>query len=175
MRRCLIVIDTQNDFVSGSLGTDAARAVESAIAQQISDRRAQGYDIILTLDTHDDGYLMTTEGRNLPVAHCVKGTQGHALTDKVASAVKDDDTIIEKPIFGSVELFDLLRAEPYEEIELIGLVTDICVIANAVLAKTACPEAIVHVNAALTAGTTPQKHQAALDVMRSLQIDVTGD
>lgn len=172
MRKCLIVVDTQNDFVSGSLGSSEAAAVEGAIAQQIARRRAEGFDIIVTLDTHDNGYLETQEGRKLPVPHCVKGTPGHALADAVARTVADSDRFIEKPIFGSAELFDLLRAEPYDEIELIGLVTDICVIANAVLAKTACPEAKVRVDARLTAGTTPEKHKAALDVMRSLQIDI---
>lgn len=172
MRKCLIVVDVQNDFVTGSLGSPEAQAAEREMVDEIRRRRAEGYDIIFTQDTHSQDYLQTREGNRLPVEHCIEGTEGHALSPAVDAVRQSADRVLKKGTFGSAELFDLLRTEPYDEIELIGLVTDICVMANAVLAKTACPEADVRVDALSTSGTTPEKKEAALDVMRSLQIDV---
>lgn len=172
MPSCLIVVDMQNDFVSGSLGTAEAQAVAARVAQKITERRANGFDVIFTMDTHGSDYLATSEGKTLPVVHCVQGTDGHALCNAVQQVLDAHDRVIEKPSFGSEELFDLLRAQPYDTIELVGLVTDICVLANAVLAKTACPESDVCVDASCTAGTTPELRAEALDVMRSLQIRV---
>lgn len=175
MRRCLVVVDFQNDFVSGSLGTSEAREIADRVASKIEDCREQGDDIIFTLDTHDEDYLESAEGRSLPILHCVAGTDGHVLCTEVAKVRMPEDKVIEKPTFGSAELFDYFRENPYDEIELVGLVTDICVLANGVLAKTACPEANVLVDASCTTATTPELKKAALDVMRSLQIKVVND
>lgn len=172
MRSCLVVIDFQNDFVGGSLGTKEAVAIEERIAGKIRERRAEGFDILFTLDTHAEDYLATQEGKKLPVVHCVKGTDGHALCRAVEKARRPEDRVFEKPTFGSAELFDWFRENPYDEIELVGVCTDICVVANAVLVKTACPEAEVEADAACMAGVTPEKHNAALEVLRSLQVTV---
>ena len=171
-KTCLIVVDYQSDFVSGALGFAGAESLAEGIVREIADVRAAHGDIIFTFDTHSERYLETAEGRALPVPHCVKGTPGHALYGAVADAVRPEDTLVFKPAFGSRELFGLLGTRAYDKITLVGLVSHICVISNAVLAKTACPEASVRVKANLTAAADPALHKAALDVMRSLQIEV---
>ncbi|MBQ8554257.1 MAG: cysteine hydrolase [Clostridia bacterium] len=172
MKRCLIVVDYQNDFVTGSLGNEMAAALEEGIAARIRACRAQGDDILFTLDTHEEDYMSTREGRYLPVPHCIRDTDGHALYGKVAAECHADDHVFCKETFGSKGLFDFLRHNRYDAVELCGVVTNICVISNAVIAKTALPEADVAVNAALCASNDPELHQKALDVMASFQIDV---
>lgn len=172
MDKCLIVVDFQNDFVDGSLGTAEAQALTEKVADKIARRRAEGWNIIFTLDTHTDDYLETSEGRHLPVVHCVRGTSGHDLASAAKNNRSETDIVIEKPTFGSQQLYEILEKEQPSEIELIGLVTDICVISNAVIAKTACPESSVRVDAECCAGTTPENHAAAVQVMTSLQVDV---
>lgn len=172
MSKCLIVIDFQNDFVNGSLGSDRAIAIANNVRQKIESRRKEGYDIIFTLDTHDPDYLQTNEGRHLPVEHCIKDTSGHDLYPRVAEVREDADRIIEKPSFGSTELFDYLRSHPYDEIEFVGLTTDICVLSNIVLAKTAQPDANVKADAACMGGTSAEANDAALRVLRSLQVEI---
>lgn len=172
----LIVIDMQNDFVTGSLGTPEAQAIVPDVA-----RRAREFDgtVLFTKDTHAENYLETQEGRNLPVAHCIRGTEGWQLVpelDEVRAA--RDAAVFEKPTFGSVELAWWLAqendAEPIGSIELAGVCTDICVISNALLIKAHFPEVPVRVNPALCAGVTPQAHEAALATMRSCQVQVAG-
>lgn len=172
MKRCLIVVDYQVDFVTGTLGNEAAAALENAIAERIRLSRERGDDIIFTLDTHGPDYLSTREGRYLPVPHCIEGTPGHALYGKTALERQEGDCVFCKETFGSTGLFDHLRTHPYDAIELCGVVTNICVISNAILAKTALPEADVAVHASLCASNDPALHQKALDVMASLQIDI---
>lgn len=170
--KCLIVVDYQVDFVTEALGFEQAVQLEDKISEKISEYRAQGGEIIFTFDTHYDNYMQTQEGRNLPIPHCIDGTDGHKLYGKVASAKIDADKCIYKHTFGSDELMDYLRGKNYESIELVGVVSNICVISNAVIAKTALPEVPIIVDAACTAGNDHSLHNAALDVMQGLQINV---
>lgn len=170
--KCLIVVDYQVDFVSGSLGNDAAAALDADIAARIRRAREQGEDVIFTLDTHEVEYMSTREGRYLPVSHCIRGTEGHELYGEVAKERRAGDAVFCKETFGSKELFAHLLEKRYDAIELCGVVTNICVISNAVLAKTALPEADVSVNAALCASNDPALHHKALEVMASFQVDI---
>ncbi len=182
MKRLLIVVDYQNDFVDGALGFPGAEKLEAPIAAKIAEYRANSDEVVFTLDTHGADYLSTQEGANLPVAHCVEGTTGHKLYGAVANSVMAGDAVFAKPAFGSAELFEWLRsaqqaadgagAPAFASIELVGLVSNICVISNAVLAKTACPEIPVIVDAACTASFDNKLNSAALDVMEGLQIKV---
>ena len=170
--KALVVVDYQVDFVDGSLGFPGAEKLEPVILDKIADCRSSGGQVIFTLDTHGEDYLSTAEGRKLPVPHCIKGTPGHALYGKVAQAVLPEDIVLEKPAFGSMELADLLRRIQPDEVELCGLVTDICVISNAVIAKAALPESRVAVDSRACAAADWAAHENALAVMRGVQIDV---
>lgn len=172
MKRCLIVVDYQNDFVNGSLGFERARGLERNIASKIDEYRKNGGDIIFTLDTHGADYLKTREGRFLPVEHCIKGTDGHCLYGEVASRADENDLYFEKSTYGSDALYEYLKKNEYESIELCGVVSNICVISNAVLAKTAQPETEIYVDAQCTASNDDSLNSAALSVMDSLQIEV---
>ena len=170
MKKLLIVVDYQNDFVSGSLGFPKAAELEAAIASKILQYRESGGDVAFTFDTHGEDYLSTQEGKNLPVTHCVRGTGGWELYGRIAGLMKEGDRRFLKPAFGSGELFDYLRSSDYESIELAGVVSNICVISNAVLAKTALPEAVVTVDSACVASNDESLNEAALKVMAGLQI-----
>lgn len=172
MRKCLIVVDYQNDFVTGSLGFAKAEQLDDRIANKIVKYRNKGWEIVFTFDTHEENYLQTNEGRNLPVEHCIKGTNGHKLYGRTAKMLKESDKCFYKPNFGSAELFEYLKAEEFDKIELCGVVTNICVISNAVLAKTALPESEISVDSACVASNDGSLNKAALDVMQSLQINV---
>ena len=172
MQRCLIVVDYQNDFVSGSLGFPGAELLDTLIAEKIRKYRANGDVIIFTFDTHGVDYLETQEGKFLAVPHCVKGTTGHNLYGETAKLLQDCDKRFYKRSFGSDGLYEYLKTNPFERIEIVGLVTNICVISNAVLAKTAQPETPIAINAECTASNDPALYKAALDVMASLQIDI---
>ena len=172
MKKCLIVVDYQNDFVTGSLGFKKAEQLDDRIAEKIEKYRSENWEIVFTFDTHEENYLNTNEGRNLPVAHCIKGTDGHKLYGKTANMLKQSDKCFYKPSFGSSELFEYLKAEKFDIVELCGVVTNICVISNAVLAKTALPEAEVSVDSACVASNDDSLNKSALDVMQSLQINV---
>lgn len=173
MKKFLITVDMQKDFVDGALGSAEAVAIVPAAARKI---RGFDGDIFVTFDTHSENYMQTSEGRHLPVPHCIKGTPGWELDATIADALKGKDfTPVEKITFGSVDLPGLLReAADGEEfsVQLIGLCTDICVISNALLIKAAFPEAEISVDSACCAGVTPAKHEAALETMRSCQIEV---
>lgn len=172
MRKILIVIDMQNDFIDGALGTREAEAIVDRVADEI--RRYPTGDVIATRDTHAKNYLNTQEGKNLPVAHCVKGTTGWALNSKIAAAL-GEALIIDKPTFGSRELAERLTQMAQTEeldITLVGLCTDICVVSNALLIKAFLPETPVRVIAACCAGVTPESHRAALDTMKACQIQI---
>ena len=170
--KALVVVDYQNDFVNGSLGFAGAEKLEDIILGKIADTRAQGGQVIFTFDTHGENYLDTAEGRKLPVVHCVDGTEGHRLYGRVAQAVQDGDILIKKPAFGSLELADLLKKCAFDEVELCGLVTDICVVSNAIIAKAALPESRIVVDGSACATADPAAHERALSVMRGVQIDV---
>ena len=174
MRDLLIVVDMQKDFVDGALGTKEAVSIVPAVVDKIREYKIE--DVFVTRDTHQKDYLSTREGRNLPVEHCIEGTPGWEIDAKVAKAV-EGATIINKPTFGSTKLADMIRKISEKEeisIELIGLGTDICVVSNALLLKAAMPEVEISVDASCCAGVTPEKHEAALETMRSCQIQVKG-
>lgn len=172
IKKCLIVVDYQNDFVTGSLGFEKAEKLDGRIADKIEKYRNGGWKIVFTFDTHEENYLQTNEGRNLPVEHCIKGTDGHKLYGRTAEMQEESDKCFYKPSFGSAELFEYLRCENFCKVELCGVVTNICVISNAVLAKTALPEAEVLVDSACVASNDDSLNKSALDVMKSLQINV---
>ncbi len=173
MKKFLIVVDMQKDFVDGALGTKEAVAIVPAAAEKIS---AFDGEIFVTLDTHFDNYMSTNEGRHLPVPHCIKGTEGWQLDKAVAKALDGKNyTAVEKNTFGSVELPGLIKKAAGNDdftVELIGLCTDICVVSNALLIKANFPEAEIAVDAKCCAGVTPQAHEAALATMASCQITV---
>lgn len=170
--KALIVVDYQVDFVCGALGFEGAEKLEPIILGKIDQCRRDGGQVIFTLDTHSEDYLETAEGRKLPVVHCVDGTDGHKLYGKVAGAVEDGDIVIKKPSFGSMELADLLKKCDFDEVELCGLVTDICVLSNAVIAKAALPEAKIVVDGSACGTADPVAHERALGSMRGVQIDI---
>ena len=175
MKKLLIVVDMQKDFVDGALGSKEAVAIVDNVVNKI-----EGFegDIIVTYDTHPENYMQTQEGKNLPVPHCIKGTDGWKLDAKVQAAVdKKGFKAIEKPTFGSTELPEFIKANynPDEiEIELIGLCTDICVVSNALLMKANFLETQVSVDAKCCAGVTPDSHNAALTTMKMCQVNVYG-
>ena len=172
MRKILIVIDMQNDFIDGSLGTKEAVGIVEVVRTKIL-----GYDKkdrFATMDTHKENYLNTQEGKNLPVSHCIENTVGWELNEKIAPLI-DPKSIFKKPTFGSVDLANKIAeiAKKEEiEIELVGLCTDICVVSNALLLKAFLPETRISVDAACCAGVTVEKHNDALETLRSCQIDV---
>lgn len=175
--RYLIVIDMQNDFVDGALGTPEAKAIAPAV---VDAARAFDGTILFTLDTHEDNYLETQEGKNLPVPHCIRGTQGWQLIPGLAELQRERGArVFEKPTFGSTELASYLEQEhertPIDSIEIIGVCTDICVVSNALLIKATLPEVPLCVDARLCAGVTPDAHEAALATMRSCQAEVLND
>lgn len=173
MKKLLIVVDMQKDFVDGALGTAEAVAIVDNVVKKIENFDG---DIIATYDTHPENYMDTQEGKNLPVPHCIKGTDGWALNAKVQAALdKKGFTAIEKPTFGSVDLPEYIKANynPDEiEIELIGLCTDICVVSNALLIKANFLETKVSVDASCCAGVTVESHNAALLTMKMCQVNV---
>ena len=172
MKRCLIVVDYQNDFVSGSLGFEKAKALDGRICERIKEYRAAGGDIIFTLDTHGEDYLNTREGRCIPTQHCIKGTDGHCLYGKTAQAALPDDMYFEKSTYGSDALYEYLKTADYESIELCGVVSNICVVSNAVLARTALPEADITVDALCTASGDDKMNESALDILESISEEV---
>lgn len=175
MNKLLIVVDMQNDFIDGALGTDEAKKIVPNVVKKIN---GWDGDIICTQDTHEEEYLLTNEGRHLPVAHCIAGTDGHKIAEAVFSAVVNrDDTHIatlNKYTFGSTALPEIIRHKGYDYIELVGLCTDICVVSNALLLKANYPEIDIAVDASCCAGVTPESHMAALKTMKMCQIDVFG-
>lgn len=174
MKKALIVVDMQKDFVDGSLGTPAAQSIVPAVAEKI--RAFRGDALLVTLDTHGTDYLQTLEGKKLPVPHCIKGTPGHALHSEIQAALSGKPhTLVEKNTFGSFDVARLLAERfPGEtpEIELVGLCTDICVLSNALLLRAAFPNAPITVDARCCAGVTEDAHRAALTAMQSCQIDI---
>ncbi|MDF1495237.1 cysteine hydrolase family protein [Caproiciproducens sp. CPB-2] len=172
MKKALIVVDYQKDFVNGSLGFPKAETLDEAIAAKIREYRSSGGDIIVTLDTHAENYLETQEGKNLPVVHCVRGTGGWDLFGETAKQIRETDRNFEKGTFGSLALAEYLKEQGYEQVELVGVVSNICVISNAVLAKAALPESLIVVDAACTGSSDDAMNEKALDVMDGLQIKI---
>ena len=172
MKKILVVIDMQNDFIDGALGTAEAVGIVDKVVKKIRNYPADC--IYATRDTHGEDYLETSEGRYLPVKHCIKGTMGWEIRKEVAQAMPQA-LVIDKPTFGSEELVQRLLEESKGEeieIELVGLCTDICVVTNALLLKTKLPETKIKVDAACCAGVTPESHEAALLTMKMCQVEV---
>lgn len=169
MKKALIVVDMQNDFVTGSLGNAEAVKIVPKVLQKIKTAKSKGVDVIFTRDTHHENYLDTNEGRHLPVVHCIEGSEGWQIVDALQS---EAELIFNKPTFASQALVDFAKTKDYDAIELVGLCTDICVVCNALLIKSALPEAAVSVDASCCAGVTPDSHQAALKTMEMCQVDI---
>ena len=171
MKKYLIVVDVQKDFVDGALGTPEAQAIISRVKEKIEECHAKGDTIIFTRDTHQLNYLETNEGMYLPVEHCIEGTDGWQIYEGL---VKDDSIIINKPTFGYLGWKDYIEEIDGEELEreLIGLCTDICVASNALILRAMFPEAVVTVDPTACAGVTPASHEAALVTMNACQVEV---
>lgn len=167
--KALIVVDMQKDFVDGALGTKEAEAIVDNVKKKIADCRKAGMQIIFTRDTHPENYLETYEGKHLPVTHCVEGTEGWAIDSRLT--VEEKDIIVNKPTFGYMGW----DAYDFEEVEIIGLCTDICVISNALIIRAMNPEMDITVTANCCAGVTPETHNAALATMKMCQIQVVGE
>lgn len=174
MKKVLIVVDMQNDFIDGALGTKEAQAIVDNVVKRIKDY--EDHTVIATKDTHGEDYLNTSEGKHLPVPHCIKGTKGWEIRDEVAEELKKTDAkVIEKPTFGSEQLAEYLgeMAQKEElEMELVGLCTDICVVSNVLLLKAKMPESVIKVKEDCCAGVTVESHKAALLTMKMCQIEI---
>ena len=168
LMRTLIVVDMQNDFITGPLGTDEARSIVPKVKKKIGEYLERGDEIIFTQDTHSEDYLDTLEGKHLPVVHCVKGTDGWKIPEEIDV---QEATHINKSQFGCMYI-GLYTNLDNKEVEIIGLDTDICVISNALIIKAEFPDAEVLVDASCCAGSTTERHRAALEVMKSCQINV---
>ena len=168
MKKTLIVVDMQNDFIDMALGTKEAVAIIPNVKAKIKEYADSGNEIIFTRDTHGENYLETPEGKKLPVPHCIKGTLGWEIAQGL---YVDGCKIIDKPNFG----WPNWSEENLEAVEIIGLCTDICVVSNALIIKASFPDAQVKVDASCCAGVTPETHRAALATMKMCQIDVIGE
>ena len=168
MKKTLIEVDMQKDFVDGALGSKEAVAIVDNVKAKIAEYRKNGDQIIFTRDTHQTDYMSTNEGKYLPVEHCIEGTEGWEIIPELEVA---DAVVINKPTFGYLNWKDY----SFEEVELIGLCTDICVVSNALIIKAQFPEIKVSVDASCCAGVTPESHAAALTTMKMCQVEVAGE
>lgn len=171
MNKCLIVIDCQKDFITGTLANKDAKAKLPALISKINEARENKISIIYTKDTHDQNYLESFEGKNLPVIHCIKNTEGWEFEEGIGPL--ENEIIICKPNFGYPYWTHVIPT--IDEIEIIGFVTDICVVSNALALRMFYPDAKITVDASCCAGVTPEKHKAALEVMKSCQIEVINE
>jgi len=169
LKKLLIVVDMQNDFISGSLGTPQARQILPTVKAKIESFKQEGGKVLFTRDTHAADYLQTQEGKYLPVVHCLNGTWGHSIAEGLETG---DCEVLDKTTFGSIELADLVAKGNYDEVELCGLCTDICVVSNALILKAKIPETTVTVDARCCAGVTEESHQAALSTMKMCQVNI---
>lgn len=166
--KLLVVIDMQNDFIDGALGTAEAAEIVPDVCEKIMEFDGE---VVFTKDTHTELYPETQEGIKLPVPHCIKNTHGWELNDEIKELARNC-RIFEKPTFGSIELANYIADGDYKYVELVGVCTDICVISNAILIKSFVPETPVIVDSFCCAGTNPESHSKALDTMRSCQIEI---
>ncbi len=170
MKKLLLIIDMQNDFIDGSLGTKEAEEIVKNVAEKAASFDG---DVIFTRDTHFENYLDTEEGKNLPVKHCIKGTAGWEICDALKNTeVYKKSRIIDKLTFGSSELAGVISEEKPDEVYIVGLCTDICVISNAMIVKAFSPETVITVYSDCCAGVTPESHQNALNAMKMCQVIV---
>lgn len=172
MKKLLIVVDFQNDFIDGALGFESALDIKDVIVGKIKEYKSNNHDVIYTLDTHKDNYLETEEGKNLPVIHCVEGTTGHHIQSDVKDLIEEVDKQFIKYSFPSLELGNYLKDTDYEYIELCGLVSNICVLSNAVIAKSALPNAHIVVDNLATKSFDDAIHEKAMDVLEGLHVEV---
>ena len=175
MQQILVVVDMQNDFVAGPLGTPEARAILPKVAEKVKNFPGR---VLFTRDTHEENYLESREGKALPVPHCIRGTRGWEICPELETLRKEEP--VDKPTFGSTGLGEVLRAadqygEKIGKITLVGVCTDICVISNALLLRAFLPEAEIAVDAACCAGVTPESHQTALRAMKACQIAIENE
>lgn len=172
--KILIVVDMQNDFVSMALGTPEAQAIVSNVVEKIDAHRAEKSVVIFTKDTHNGDYMESLEGQKLPVPHCIACTEGWAIIPEIDT--KNDEVILKKT-FGYDDWMGVIDSliDDTDEIEICGLCTDICVISNALIIRALYPNMPITVDAKCCAGVTPEKHKAALEVMKSCQIDVINE
>ena len=169
-KKAIIVVDMQNDFIDGSLGTKEAQDMLPRLTDKLS--HADGKtDILFTMDTHESNYLSTQEGKKLPVEHCIKPSKGWEIAAALKPFAEKAKAVVEKPTFGSTKLPEFVA----DEIEIAGLCTDICVISNALLLKAFYPEKKISVDASCCAGVTPESHRNALNAMKMCQIEITSD
>lgn len=179
MKKLLVVVDFQNDFINGALGTPEAVSIVPNVVDKVKNWDG---DIVFTADTHSQDYLNTNEGKHLPVVHCVKDTEGWELhkgvievaKEKISTEIFENGTFF-KDTFGSLDLMEYMRENCYDYIQFIGLCTEICVISNAIMAKAYLPEAQIVVDASCCAGVTLDTHAAAITTMKMCQIDVIGE
>ena len=180
MRELLVVVDMQNDFITGALGTEEAEAIVPKVCEKIKNWAG---DIIMTRDTHHENYMDTAEGRMLPVSHCIEGSEGWHINADVKKSYDEKNRagsghfffICDKPTFGSMMLAEFVKSAKYDRIVLCGLCTDVCVISNAMLCRAACPEAAIEVDAACCAGACVYSHKIALEAMAHCNIKVFND
>lgn len=169
--KILLVIDMQNDFINGALGTIEAVKIVDKVVEKVKNFKGE---VLFTRDTHQEDYLSTEEGKHLPIVHCIEGTKGWQITDKLLPYV--NEKVFNKATFGSVELESFLKSlsnkENIESITLVGLCTDICVISNALLLKSNFPNIPIYVEETLCAGVTPDSHNKAIDAMKMCHIDI---
>lgn len=169
MKKLLVIIDMQNDFINGSLGTTEAEAIVPNVLKKLLEYKDSGDDIVFTKDTHTENYLDTMEGKKLPVIHCIKDTIGWEICDLLKS--HETKTFL-KPTFGSLDLAHYIAANKYEDVLIVGLCTDICVISNALIIKAFSPEINISVDSSCCAGVTPESHLNALNAMKMCQINI---
>ena len=177
-KRVLVVVDMQKDFVDGSLGSKEAVSIVPAVV-----KKARDFDgtVLFTRDTHGEDYMQTNEGKHLPVPHCIKGTDGWQICSALMDGLfaEKDYTVVDKPSFGYTGWREVIAAQEADgsdlQIELIGICTDICVVSNALILKAYYPEATVKVDAGCCAGVTKEAHAAALQTMKSCQVEVTNE
>ncbi|MCF0238644.1 MAG: cysteine hydrolase family protein [Sphaerochaetaceae bacterium] len=172
MKKALIVVDFQNDFITGTLGFPKALTIREAIVNKIQNTLSQGQDLIFTYDTHYENYLETQEGKKLPISHCIEGTWGWELDSSVLPFKEKATAIFKKNTFGSMNLGQFLLERGYDEVELCGLVTSICVFSNAVIAKAALPEAKIIVDSSCTEDTNAEVKDCSLRALQGIMIEV---
>lgn len=170
--KLLVVVDFQTDFVDGVLGFEDALFLDEVIAKRISEYHQNKDQVIFTLDTHDSDYYKTLESQIIPVLHCIKGTVGHKIYGKTAEEIQDSDIFFEKDTFASIQLAKYLEGKEYESVELVGLVSNICVLANAIMVSSVLRDTEIIVRADCTDSFDKTLHEKCLDIMEGLNITV---
>ena len=189
--KIIVVVDMQNDFIDGALGTPEAQAIVPIMVDRLKELNSGDNLVMFTKDTHYADYMDTQEGKNLPVPHCIEGTMGWSINKQISSVVDYGSNFcyysakdimksrVLKGTFGSIRLAEIIKGicaeNPIDEVILMGVCTDICVVSNAMLIKAFCPEVLLTVDASCCAGVTPERHLAALETMKSCQINVINE